>query len=146
MGNERRIDDIMSHQSYYVHECKMGSSKKRLAIENTSEQTERPAGEFSSWLRHTRRALHLKTVGADVPCGECTGCCRSSLFIHIKPEETRARARIPKALQFPAPGLPKGNVLMGYNKKGECPMLVDGKCSIYEDRPQTCRDYDCRIF
>jgi hypothetical protein len=25
-------------------------------------------------------------------------------------------------------------------------MLVDGACSIYEDRPRTCRTYDCRIF
>lgn len=25
-------------------------------------------------------------------------------------------------------------------------MFVDGECSIYDDRPQTCRDYDCRIF
>ena len=29
---------------------------------------------------------------------------------------------------------------------GVCQMLNDGKCSIYEDRPQTCLDYDCRIF
>jgi hypothetical protein len=25
-------------------------------------------------------------------------------------------------------------------------MLAEGKCSIYAARPQTCRDYDCRIF
>jgi hypothetical protein len=25
-------------------------------------------------------------------------------------------------------------------------MLVDGACSIYDDRPRTCRTYDCRIF
>jgi hypothetical protein len=25
-------------------------------------------------------------------------------------------------------------------------MLHAGKCSIYADRPQTCLDYDCRIF
>jgi len=25
-------------------------------------------------------------------------------------------------------------------------MLQDGNCSIYEYRPQSCRDYDCRIF
>jgi hypothetical protein len=25
-------------------------------------------------------------------------------------------------------------------------MLVDGRCSIYEHRPQTCRTYDCRVF
>jgi hypothetical protein len=35
---------------------------------------------------------------------------------------------------------------MGYDEKGHCPMLVDGKCSIYEHRPQTCRSYDCRVF
>jgi hypothetical protein len=25
-------------------------------------------------------------------------------------------------------------------------MLVDDRCSIYEDRPRACRTYDCRIF
>jgi Fe-S-cluster containining protein len=68
------------------------------------------------------------------------------MFIHIKPEETQTLRRIPRALLFPAPGRPKGHVLMGYNDKGHCPMLIDNQCSIYEDRPQTCRDYDCRIF
>jgi hypothetical protein len=68
------------------------------------------------------------------------------MFIHIRPEETRSLKRIPKQLLFPVPGLPKGHLLMGYNDKGRCPMLVNDRCSIYEDRPQTCRDYDCRIF
>jgi uncharacterized protein len=97
-----------------------------------------PAGKFSSWLH--------RTGDLDVPCGSCTGCCRSSMFIHIKPEEKRALARIPKELLFPAPGLPKGHVLMGHNERGECPMLIKDKCSIYADRPQTCRDYDCRVY
>jgi Fe-S-cluster containining protein len=68
------------------------------------------------------------------------------MFIHIGPEETRTIQRIPRALLFPAPGLAKGHVLMGYTDKGHCPMLIDNECSIYEDRPQTCRDYDCRVF
>ncbi len=25
-------------------------------------------------------------------------------------------------------------------------MLIDGRCSIYEHRPRTCRAYDCRVF
>ena len=25
-------------------------------------------------------------------------------------------------------------------------MLIDNQCSIYKHRPQTCRDYDCRVF
>jgi Fe-S-cluster containining protein len=116
------------------------------AVKDFAEERDQPAGEFSSWLRLTRRSQALKVIGAEVPCGECSGCCRSSYFIHVKPEETETLKRIPKALLFPAPGLPKGNVLMGYNEKGECPMLIENKCSIYEDRPQTCRDYDCRIF
>jgi len=37
-------------------------------------------------------------------------------------------------------------MVMGYNDLGHCPMFVDGGCSIYNDRPQTCREYDCRIF
>lgn len=104
------------------------------------------AGEFSSWLGLTRQAQRQKTAGSDVPCGECNACCRSSYFIHITPADTQAVKRIPKALLFPAPGLPKGNVLMGYNDKGQCPMLVENKCSIYAHRPQTCRDYDCRVY
>jgi Fe-S-cluster containining protein len=68
------------------------------------------------------------------------------MFIHIKPEERQTIRRIPRALLFPAPGQPKGHVLMGYNDKGHCPMLVDNKCSIYAYRPQTCRSYDCRVF
>ena len=68
------------------------------------------------------------------------------MFIHIKPEEMQTIQRIPRPLLFPAPGLPKGHVLMGYNDNGHCPMLVDNECSIYAYRPQTCRDYDCRVF
>lgn len=29
---------------------------------------------------------------------------------------------------------------------GLCPMLDAGRCTIYQVRPQTCLDYDCRIF
>jgi uncharacterized protein len=68
------------------------------------------------------------------------------MFIHIQPDETQTIQRIPRGLLFPAPGLPKGHVLMGYNGQGHCPMLVDNQCSIYEHRPQTCRSYDCRVF
>lgn len=82
----------------------------------------------------------------EVPCGNCRACCTSSYFIHIKPDETETLSKIPKELQFPAPGLASGNVLLGYDQNGHCPMFVDNECSIYEYRPQTCRDYDCRIF
>jgi len=109
------------------------------------EHTNIPAGDFSSRLHRTRNAL-FDGKGSEVACGECIGCCSSAYFIHVKPLDTAALARIPKNILVAAPGLPKGNMLMGYDENGLCPMLADGKCSIYQDRPQTCRDYDCRVF
>ena len=82
----------------------------------------------------------------DVPCGECRGCCTSSLFVHIRPEESRTLAVIPKRLLVRAPGQPRGHKLLGFGEDGSCPMFKDRSCSIYAQRPRTCRDYDCRIF
>ncbi|MEA3020188.1 MAG: uncharacterized protein QOI47_1712 [Actinomycetota bacterium] len=103
------------------------------------------AGSFTSWVEHTM-AAQVTGVGVEVPCGDCTACCRSSYFIHVGPDETETLRRIPRQLQFPAPGLPAGHVVLGYDERGRCPMFSDGRCSIYEHRPRTCRTYDCRIF
>lgn len=103
------------------------------------------AGSFSDWLKRFRRSLRTGS-GMKVNCGDCNACCRASQFIHIRPDETRTIARIDKRLQFPAPGLPKGNLVLGYDDQGCCPMLKGGRCSIYDNRPMTCRTYDCRLF
>jgi len=103
------------------------------------------AGVFSSWLRRIRFML-IKDTGSNVPCGDCRGCCKSSHFIHIRPDEKATLSAIPKKLLFAAPYLPKGNKIMGYNESGCCPMLIDDRCSIYDFRSQTCRNFDCRIF
>jgi uncharacterized protein len=104
-----------------------------------------PAGEFSSWLSAMQAALRGEAA-ADVPCDGCTACCTASQFVHIEPDETDTLAHIPAELLFPAPGRPRGHVLLGYDEEGHCPMLADGRCSIYEHRPRTCRSYDCRVF
>lgn len=109
------------------------------------DEPELAAGGFSAWLTEVQGAIRGERV-AEVPCGGCTACCTSSQFIHIAPDETDTLAHIPAALLFPAPRRPLGHVLMGYDERGHCPMLVDGSCSIYEHRPRTCRSYDCRIF
>lgn len=103
------------------------------------------AGDFGSWLTSVTDAL-AGDGGSDVPCGTCTACCTSSQFVHIAPDEADALAHIPRQLLFAAPGRPRGHVLMGYDERGQCPMLRDGACSIYAHRPRTCRTYDCRVF
>ena len=109
------------------------------------DDSDLPAGEFSSWLVTIHGAIRGDR-GSDVPCGSCTACCRSSQFIHIGPDESETLARVPAPLLFPAPGRPSGHVVLGYDARGHCPMLVNDACSIYEHRPQACRAYDCRIF
>jgi hypothetical protein len=104
-----------------------------------------PAGDFSSWLAGMQLALSGQ-ADSDVPCGACTACCTSSQFVHIAPDETDALAHIPAELLFPAPRLPRGHVLMGYDQHGRCPMLSDQQCTIYAHRPRTCRTYDCRVL
>lgn len=111
---------------------------------DTSTPEPLDAGIFSRWLEGFLASL--PDGENDVPCGDCIGCCCSSYFIHVTPEDKAARAAIPKKLLFKAPGLPRGNHLMGHDEKGYCPMLHEGACTIYEARPGTCRRYDCRIF
>src|SRR5437868_3481590 len=104
---------------------------------DASEDEGLAAGDFSSWVRGMLGALRGEH-GSDVPCGACTACCTSSQFVHVEPDETDTLSRIPAELLFPAPRLPRGHMLMGYDERGHCPMLIEGKCSIYEHRPRTC--------
>jgi hypothetical protein len=103
------------------------------------------AGNFAAWVADMRAALRGES-DMDVPCDGCTACCSSSQFVHVAPDEADVLANIPSGLLFPAPGMPRGHVVLGYDEHGRCPMLIDGRCSIYEHRPRTCRTYDCRIF
>jgi hypothetical protein len=104
-----------------------------------------PAGDFSSWLVDVRAAIRGERP-AVVPCDDCTACCTSSQFVHIEPDEADTLGCIPSGLLFPAPGRPRGHVVLGYDDRGHCPMLVEGRCSIYAHRPRSCRMYDCRVF
>jgi uncharacterized protein len=108
--------------------------------------TDLPAGNFSAWLRAIRGAL-AGGAGMQVACGDCVGCCTSSYFIKVRSHEKDALAAIDErgvSLE-PAPGN-RGDMLMGYDEHGHCPMFANGGCSIYPRRPDTCRTYDCRVF
>ncbi|MBV9660592.1 MAG: YkgJ family cysteine cluster protein [Acidimicrobiales bacterium] len=116
-----------------------------MSEEDGTQGEIRDAGDFSAWLSEMRAALRGDRT-AQVPCGSCTACCTSFQFVHVGPDETDTLAHIPSDLLVPAPGKPRGHVVLGYDKSGHCPMLIDGRCSIYDHRPQTCRSYDCRVF
>lgn len=84
----------------------------------------------------------------DVPCGSCTMCCEK-LTPFLTPEEV-ASGRYPLSLIQPSAdqqsAIPEiGPIVSLYrNPSGGCGMFVDGRCSIYEHRPTSCRQFDCR--
>lgn len=47
---------------------------------------------------------------------------------------------------FRSLGSAAGNWTVRPDTDGVCPMLHCGQCRIYALRPQTCLDYDCRVF
>jgi hypothetical protein len=103
------------------------------------------AGSFGAWLAAMRAVLRGEK-SADVPCGSCTGCCVSSYPIPLRTTDHVALERVPsRYLHLPA-GAGSGFARMGFRDDGSCPLLSASGCSIYSDRPQTCRDYDCRIY
>jgi hypothetical protein len=105
--------------------------------------THRPAGLFSAWLA-TMRAVLKGEQSADVPCDGCVGCCVSAYAIPLRPADKVALATVPaRHLRLPIDG---GLAQMTHREDGSCPMLEARRCAIYGDRPQTCRDYDCRIY
>ncbi len=103
-----------------------------------------PAGSFSEWLRNMRGAL-AGDGGMDVACGDCVGCCTSSYYIKVRAKETRSLAAIDPRHLDPVPTA-AGDRIMGFDSNGHCHLFANGGCSIYADRPDTCRTYDCRVF
>jgi uncharacterized protein len=102
------------------------------------------AGAFLAWLRDIQ-ASFTDAAGMSVPCGDCRACCTSRYFVHLAPGE-RAAAVAPRGLLRPAPQFGPGHSVMGHDHQGHCPLLRARQCTVYADRPRTCREYDCRIF
>ena len=105
-----------------------------------------PPASFSDWLRDIadcrstrgrgRRALRrLLRVLRDV-----------ALRARRPGGDARRSRGSPGSSCSRRPDTRRGTLLMGYDGTGRCPMLGGGRCSIYEDRPRTCRTYDCRVF
>ena len=76
------------------------------------------AGPFGTWLAQARASLR-GDVGADVPCGDCVGCCVSSYYIPVRREDKEALALIPAHHLVQAEGSPQGNLLMDYLPDGD---------------------------
>lgn len=77
-------------------------------------------------------------MNSTVPCGACNACCRNPhLVADLTPEEVKD---YPDAVEV------DGEWRLPKRPNGECVHLTDGRCSIYDRRPVSCRSYDCRRY
>lgn len=104
------------------------------------------AGAFSRWLRDYLLAQAQAQPAGDVPCGDCNACCRASYFIPIDNDERETIALIPAARLTRSSRSSEPRSALDQSCGERCPMLVDGACSIYSQRPRACRRFDCRVF
>jgi hypothetical protein len=104
-----------------------------------------PAGSFGAWLAAARDALRGE-AGMHVPCGDCTGCCTSGYSIQLRAADTRALEVVAAEWLVDSAGFAPGQKTLAPRADGTCRMLESGRCTIYAARPQTCLDYDCRVF
>ena len=104
-----------------------------------------PAGSFGVWLSGMRAVLRGQCE-ADVPCGDCVGCCVSTYMIPLRPDDSQVLGSVPDRylmIERQGAGI---RYQMKPREDGTCPVFNDGGCSLYAHRPQTCRDYDCRVY
>ena len=85
----------------------------------------------------------------DMPCGECNLCC-SILTPYLTPEELNS-GKYPLSLVSPSQEQLRDNPSLGPVMTifrnpitGGCSLLINNRCSIYDDRPISCRQFDCR--
>lgn len=66
-------------------------------------------------------------------CGECSECCKGP--------HREAEINEPGYITYER----DGKTYLGRKENGDC-VYFDGKCTIYPNRPQICRDFDCRDY
>ncbi len=103
------------------------------------------AGDLGRWVADMAAVLR-GTAGAEVPCGACVGCCSSRWPVALRDGDAAAAAKFPPQSIVAPANAPTGLRYAVPLEDGRCTMLCGKQCSIYPIRPQTCRDFDCRLF
>jgi hypothetical protein len=111
-------------------------------------QADRPLVEFNG---KQRRLVFHGDCDEMRPVCEAM-CCRMDWHIDITPEEFasgRIRSEVicrlsNKECQSTSPQCTNRRYQLARQEDGSCIHLRENRCSIYPERPKTCRDFDCR--
>jgi Fe-S-cluster containining protein len=117
-------------------------------LKNLAAKKEKENWEFRSWLKFhapsnidaIARELSRK-YSSLIDCKECANCCRS-LEIVLDKEDLKAMARSQGASVTDF--LEKWTFVSEQSERTlrpPCPMLKEKLCTVYGERPETCRTY-----
>lgn len=78
---------------------------------------------------------------SNVPCAGCTQCCRNNEYVFLHADENLDKYAHDMVV------MPNGRIrpALKHKENGDCVYLTEAGCGIYENRPQVCRHYDCRV-
>src|SRR3990167_3779579 len=75
----------------------------------------------------------------NVPCDGCTRCCHGDAVRILPTEDIHKWETQPHAIF-------KGALMLAHKSNGDCVYLDGGGCSIQDDKPQQCIEFDCRVL
>lgn len=92
------------------------------------------------------RRVRIAIVGSS-PCGDCTAnCCKQNGYefaVLLRAEELRRFGAYGTWVTFDHHGARRREFVLPY-VNGRCQFLgQDDRCMIYEDRPMSCREFEC---
>ena len=125
-------------------------------VEDRAKQREDDNWRFRSYLKWQDEmdepeldALVCRTADEAARSVDCAACARCCTKLQIQVSETDQR-RLAQALGMNLPDLQEKYLVYGPDDEGgsvwrmkeaPCPFLENGRCSVYEARPEQCRDY-----
>lgn len=86
----------------------------------------------------------VKTKRGNVPCNGCTACCDNDLLIlHPEMGDDPDQYETQECIN-PVTGKPA--IALAHKPTGGCIYLGSGGCTIHDDAPAICKEFDCRDF
>lgn len=79
----------------------------------------------------------MESFFPDVPCNGCKRCCMGDAVRILPHEDASKWETVPHVLD-------KKSRMLAHKKDGSCHYLGEHGCSIQDDKPQICKEMDCR--
>ena len=93
---------------------------------------------INSNLMSHKKLCEMFEMSPELNCGDCYACCKN--------QDIWIREDMGDDLNLYETEIKEGKPIIKLGLDGNCMYLVQGKCSIYDNRPIVCSGFDCRFL